>query len=252
MDLLADVVRNPAFAPEEIDRQKQQAISSLQVSANDPDYIASSVFDRLVYGFHPYGLPGSGTAETLAGITREDLQAFHKALLRPQQHDPGGRRRHHDRRGVRRRCERVFGAWPRGDADRCRSRSSRRRRRGASIVVDKPDAVQTEIRVGQLAIPRKHKDYLAWDLAVQILGGEGANRLHRVLRSERGLTYGASGRDAGDEAGRRLRGRDRHAHRDDRRGAAADGGRVREVCSGSASSSASWATRRRSWPAASR
>ena len=64
MDLLADVVRNPAFAPEEIDRQKQQAVSSLQVSANDPDYVASSVFDRLVYGFHPYGLPGSGTAET--------------------------------------------------------------------------------------------------------------------------------------------------------------------------------------------
>ena len=60
------------------------------------------------------------------------------------------------------------------------------------VVVDKPDAVQTEIRVGQLAIPRKHSDYLAWDLAVKILGGEGANRLHRVLRSERGLTYGAS------------------------------------------------------------
>ncbi len=58
-------------------------------------------------------------------------------------------------------------------------------------MVDKPDSVQTEIRVGQLAIPRKHPDYLAWDLTVKILGGEGANRLHRVLRSERGLTYGA-------------------------------------------------------------
>jgi len=60
------------------------------------------------------------------------------------------------------------------------------------VIVDKPDAVQTEIRVGQIAIPRKHSDYLAFDLAVKILGGEGANRLHRVLRSERGLTYGAS------------------------------------------------------------
>ena len=46
--------------------------------------------------------------------------------------------------------------------------------------------------MGQLAIPRKHPDYLAFDLAMKILGGEGANRLHRVLRSERGLTYGAS------------------------------------------------------------
>jgi hypothetical protein len=60
------------------------------------------------------------------------------------------------------------------------------------VIIDKPDAVQTEIRVGMLAIPRKHPDYMAWDLAVKILGGEGANRLHQVLRSQRGLTYAAS------------------------------------------------------------
>jgi zinc protease len=60
------------------------------------------------------------------------------------------------------------------------------------IVVDKPDAVQTEIRIGQIGIPRRHQDYLAMDQAVKILGGEGANRLQQVLRSQRGLTYGAS------------------------------------------------------------
>ena len=59
-------------------------------------------------------------------------------------------------------------------------------------MIDKPGAVQTEIRVGNLAIPRKSDDFMALDLAAKILGGEGANRLHRVLRSERGLTYGAS------------------------------------------------------------
>jgi hypothetical protein len=52
--------------------------------------------------------------------------------------------------------------------------------------------VQTEIRAGNVAIPRKHDDFMALDLASKVLGGEGANRLHRVLRSERGLTYGAS------------------------------------------------------------
>jgi zinc protease len=51
--------------------------------------------------------------------------------------------------------------------------------------------VQTEIRVGQLTLPRTHAAYTAMDLAIKILGGEGSNRLHRVLRSERGLTYGA-------------------------------------------------------------
>src|SRR4029077_21276202 len=71
------------------------------------------------------------------------------------------------------------------------------------VIVDKPDTVQTSIRVGQLAIPRKHADYMTWDLAVKILGGEGANRLHQVLRSQYGLTYGAEAntearKDAGD------------------------------------------------------
>jgi hypothetical protein len=60
------------------------------------------------------------------------------------------------------------------------------------VVIDRPGAVQTEVRVGNIALPRKHPDYLALDLALKILGGEGGNRLHRVLRSERGLTYGAS------------------------------------------------------------
>jgi zinc protease len=60
------------------------------------------------------------------------------------------------------------------------------------VIIDRPGAVQTEIRVGHLGIPRKSNDFMATDLVARILGGEGANRLHRVLRSERGLTYGAS------------------------------------------------------------
>ncbi len=60
------------------------------------------------------------------------------------------------------------------------------------MVIDRPGSAQTEIRVGQVAIPRGHPDYLALDIATRILGGEGANRLFAVLRAERGLTYGAS------------------------------------------------------------
>ena len=59
------------------------------------------------------------------------------------------------------------------------------------VVVNKPDAVQTEVRVGHIGIPRNHPDYMAVNLAIRILGGEGSNRLHQVLRTERGLTYGA-------------------------------------------------------------
>jgi zinc protease len=189
MNMLADVARNPAFAAEEIERQKQQAISSLQVSGNDPDYVASVLLDRLVYGFHPYGLPDSGTPETLEAITRADLQEYHRRYFVPNNMllaivgDVTGEE-------AFTAAERVFGAWPRGDVPPVKVTDPPQPTRRV-VVVDKPDAVQTEIRVGQLAIPRKHADYMAWDLAVKILGGEGANRLHRVLRSERGLTYGA-------------------------------------------------------------
>ena len=190
MDLLADIVRNPGFASEEIDRQKEQAISSQRVNSNDPDYVASVLFDRLVYGFHSYGLPGTGTPETLAAISRQDLQAFHQQYFVPNNMVLAivGDVTRDDAFAA---AQKVFGAWPRAEIPPVRGIAPPEPTRRV-IVVDKPDAVQTEIRVGQLAIPRRHADYLTWDLTVKVLGGEGANRLHRVLRSERGLTYGAS------------------------------------------------------------
>lgn len=209
MDLLADVIRNPAFAPDEIERQTEQAISSQRVNAQDPDYIASVLFDRLVYGFHPYGLPGSGTAETLQSITRADLQEFHRRHFVPNNMVLAivGDVTRDEAFGA---AERVFGAWPRREVPTPRVTEPPPPTRRI-VIVDKPDAVQTEIRMGQLAIPRKHADYLTWDLTVKVLGGEGANRLHRVLRSERGLTYGASA-----EAGPRKQAGDYVAETDTR------------------------------------
>jgi len=53
--MLSDMARNPGFANEEIERQRQQALSGLRVNFQDPEFVADAVFDRLVYGFHPYG-----------------------------------------------------------------------------------------------------------------------------------------------------------------------------------------------------
>ena len=189
MDLIADVARNPSFAPEEIARQKDQILSSLRVNADDTGYIADVVFDRLVYGFHPYGLPGSGTEESLGALTRDDVQAFHRQYFVPNNMILAivGDVTSDEAFAA---AERVFGGWARAALPAVAPveppPSARR-----IVIIDKPDAVQTSIRVGQLAIPRKHPDYMAWDLAVKILGGEGANRLHQVLRSQYGLTYGA-------------------------------------------------------------
>jgi len=191
LKLISDLARNPAYRPEEIERQRQQMLSALQVSYDDPDYVASTVFDRLVYGFHPYGKPDSGTPTSLARITRDDLVAFHKAYFAPNNAIlaiVGDLSADEAFAGA----ERAFGDWARNDAIKVEPPADPPPATRRVIVIDRPGAVQTEIRVGHIALPRKHPDYMAMDLASKILGGEGSNRLHRVLRSERGLTYGAS------------------------------------------------------------
>jgi zinc protease len=172
-----------------VERQKDQILSSLRVNDDDSGYIADVVFDRLVYGFHPYGLPATGTQDSLAGLTRDDLQTFHRQYFVPNNMILAivGDVTSDEAFAA---AQRVFGGWPRGTLPAIRPVDPPQPTRRI-VIIDKPDAVQTSIRVGQLAIPRKHPDYTAWDLAVKILGGEGANRLHQVLRSQYGLTYGA-------------------------------------------------------------
>jgi zinc protease len=201
LDLVSDIARNPAFSPREIELQRKQMLSGLTVSYDDPQYLANVVFGRLVYGLHPYGRPDSGTPDSVAAITRDDLVAFHQAWFGANNAilaivgDIGAD-------AAFAGAERVLGGWgpSKTTADKRVEPPPPTRR---LVVIDRPGAVQTEIRVGHTALPRKHPDYLALDLAIKILGGEGGNRLHRVLRSDRGLTYGASAdlhalKDSGD------------------------------------------------------
>ncbi len=201
LDLVSELARYPAFANEEIERQRQQILSGLKVSYDDPDYLSGVLFDRLVYGFHPYGKPDSGTPESIAAVTRDDLLAFHKrwfgannailAIVGDVTADEAFAG-----------AQRAFGSWERVEIPPVKAEQAPPATRRV-VIVDRPGAAQTEIRVGNIALPRRHPDYLALDIAMKILGGEGGNRLHRVLRSERGLTYGASAdlnalKDTGD------------------------------------------------------
>jgi zinc protease len=187
--MLSDMARHPAFAEEEIERQRQQALSSLRVNFEDPEFIADAVFDRLVYGFHPYGLPQTGTPETLASITRADLTAYHERNFVPNNAIlaiVGDVTAAEAFDGVKK----VFEDWPRHEVSQAAFIAPPDPTRRV-IVIDKPDAVQTEVRVGHIGVPRNSPDYTPLDMTLRILGGEGANRLHQVLRTERGLTYGA-------------------------------------------------------------
>ena len=190
LDMVSDIAKNPAFAPQEIELQRKQMLSTLTVSYDDPEYLAGVVFERLVYGAHPYGRPDSGTPSSLSAITRTDLVAFHQgwfgannailAIVGDITADEAFAG-----------ADRAFGDWRKATNSAARVEQPPPPARRV-VIVDRPGAVQTEIRAGLTALPRKHPDYLALDLTIKILGGEGGNRLHRVLRSDRGLTYGAS------------------------------------------------------------
>jgi zinc protease len=189
-ELMSDVVRRPTFSQQELDRQRQQALSGMKVSETDPDSVANQVIDRLIYGFHPYGMPGNGTVESLSSLTRQDIVDFHQRHFLPNNAlmaVVGDIDADEAMAGV----TKVFGDWAQGTPQPFAPTEPPQPAKRV-IVIDRPDAVQTEIRIGQLGIARKHPDYLAIDQAVKILGGEGANRLQQVLRSQRGLTYGAS------------------------------------------------------------
>ncbi len=189
LSMLSDLARRPAFSQAEIDRLRQQTLSGMQVSRQDPEYVANSVFDRLVYGFHPYGMPQNGTPETLEAVARDDLVAFHTKYFAPNNAflaivgdiTP---------EEAFASAKKILGDWaPKAVPPQKYMDPPDPTRR--VVVVDKPDAVQTEVRVGHIGVPRSSPDYMALNLAIRILGGEGSNRLHQVLRTERGLTYGA-------------------------------------------------------------
>lgn len=190
MGLASEVVQQPAFDQKEIDRQKQQTISGMQVSYDDPEFVAGVVFDRLIYGFHPYGRPPGGTLESLAKINRNDLVAFHRTWFAPNNSllaivgDMSA-----DEMFVA--AEKAFGSWPKHDVP-VQTQADPPPPTYRVVVVDKPGAVQTEIRAGNLTLPRTSPKWLDLELLIRVLGGEGANRLFGVLRSDRGLTYGAS------------------------------------------------------------
>jgi len=160
------------------------------VILEDPGFIADAVLNRLIYGSHPYGLPDTGLPDSIARITRADLRGFASTYFAPNNCILAIVGDVEDEEAMA-AAERVFGDWARQTVPvQVLPPPPKPARR--VIVVDKPDAVQTAVRVGQLGVPRKTPDYMALNQTIRILGGEGSNRLYRVLRSDRGLTYSAS------------------------------------------------------------
>jgi zinc protease len=199
-DLLADMTIHPAFAPAEIERQRQQALSALSVAKDDPAYVADAVFERLVFAGTPYDHPPDGVPQSVGKITAADVRSFYSRNYRPENSllivigdisaDEGFRL-----------ASKYFSTWnvnqtpfpaPPGAIETPPHGSPPPATKRQIVVIDKPDAVQTEIRIGNRGVSRSSPDYVALTVANQILGGPATNRLYKALRTEHGLTYSAS------------------------------------------------------------
>jgi zinc protease len=190
LDLMSDVVLHPAFRAEELDRQRQQLLSNLTVQYSDPDFLASQVFARKVYGSSPYGWPQEGTPETVNKFDPEVLAKFHDANYAPNQSllAFAGDITPEEAFAA---AEKYFGAWPKLDVASSAPPAPEPFTGLRICLIDKPDAVQTQIRAGKLGIRRGDPDYIPVVVMNRIFGGGYNSRLNTEVRVKKGLTYDA-------------------------------------------------------------
>lgn len=191
-DLVSDMVVHPAFEPEEVERQRKQEISGLQVSQDDAAYVADMAVQKLIFAGTPYGHPEDGTLESAQRISAHDIREFHRRYYQPGNCILAvvGDITSSD---AMRLTEKYFSKWKNRDESTVAPSGEPTLPDERQVVaIDKNDAVQTEIRIGSLGAPKDSPDYLALTVANQILGGPAENRLFKALRTRQGLTYGAS------------------------------------------------------------
>lgn len=189
LELLAEVVREPTFPERELGRLRGQWLAELARRRTQPSSLASTAFLRAVYADGPYARRTIGTADGLRRIERSLLVEVHEERLRPRGSvlvAVGDLEPAHLLDLVRRQLS----DW----ADRGRPAEARLPKPTAGeqrvILVDRPQATQSELILGHAAVERAHPDVPALLVLNGILGGKFTSRLNLVLREEKGVTYG--------------------------------------------------------------
>ncbi|MBI2262437.1 MAG: insulinase family protein [Caulobacterales bacterium] len=195
--LLSDVVRNPAFAPDEVERLRQQRLSSIANERTSPNALAIRALPPLLYGEgSPYGRPFTGTGDeaSIAALTRADLAAEHAAWIRPDNATifvvsdlPLSE--------ITSQLEAAFGDWrapasARGVktfGDAVPTTASR------IVLIDRPQSPQSLIYGGAVLPMSGTDDLLTLNTANSVLGTDFLSRINADLRETKGWSYGVRG-----------------------------------------------------------
>jgi len=195
LGLLADVVRNPAFAPAEVERLRGQMLTRIAAEKTEPMAIAQRMLPPLLYGTaHPYGIPftGSGTESGVKAVTRADLVAFHDGWLRADNAKifVTGDTTLTELLPL---LEKRFGDWKAPAAAKGTKlfRMDRMARPARIILIDKPQSPQSMILAGVLTAKKGTDNPVTLQSANEVLGGSTTSRLTMDLRETKGWAYGA-------------------------------------------------------------
>ena len=189
LGLLSDIVARPALRDQDFLRVRQLRLHRLTQLRDMPGAVADRAFLKLLYGAHPYGHLPIGTEAALTAMTPDDVRAFHAGAIRPSVATliAAG---DCDHETVMRLAAAAFGDW---------TGSGGRDVQAAGVpppvlrlhLVPRPNAPQSEVRIGQVSAARDTPDYHALVVANTILGGQFVSRINLNLREDKGLTYGA-------------------------------------------------------------
>jgi len=194
LPIMADVALRPNFPKEELERLRQERLTSLLQARDNPATIAPAAFARVLYGAeHRYGVPTFGTGETIKTLTVDDLKSFYTTVYRPDNAtllvvgDVTADR-------ALPLLETSFGGWqaapgpkPTPSLPHVDQHATRQ-----VYLVSKPGAPQSQIRIGWIGVERATPDYFPLQVLNTILGGSFSSRLNMNLREQHGYTYGAS------------------------------------------------------------
>jgi zinc protease len=186
-DLLRLALAEPRFDPDAVERVRAQTIAGLRYQQNDPGVVATRRFFEVGFSGHAYGRPTSGTPESVASITRDDLVAMHRSMI-VRRHVKVAVVGSIDGERLSGLIDKVFGSLPEGEplahVEPVALKSA-----GERIVVDL-DVPQSVIRFGTNGIPWRDPGFIPAYVLNHILGGGAfTSRLFQEVREKRGLAY---------------------------------------------------------------
>jgi zinc protease len=191
LNIYSDVIVNPTFPETELENWRRRALVGLLQRKDNPNAIASVVYNSLLYGRnHPYGNVLTGNEQSIKSFSQADLMKFYQTYYRPNNATliVVGDTTMND---IRPKLETAFANWKPGQVPTTTVPDAAVFDRPGIYVVDKPGAAQSVITIGQVGVSRTNPDFYALQVMNSILGGGASARLFMNLREDKGYTYGA-------------------------------------------------------------